>query len=207
VSQSRSSARARYHHGDLANALAREAVTLAREGGPEAVVLREAARRAGVSAAAAYRHFASHEELVRAAKERGLELLADALDAALDVASADGGPLERLRALGAAYVGFAQAEPGLFRTAFCHGLAELGLGPEGLGEYRAFRIVGETLDAVLAAGLMPPERRPGAEFPAWAALHGLALLAIDGPLAGCRPEELTAVLTATLDLVERGLRS
>ncbi|MEZ0067498.1 AcrR family transcriptional regulator [Streptacidiphilus sp. MAP12-20] len=201
---SRFSARARYHHGDLANALAREAVALAREGGPEAVVLREAARRAGVSAAAAYRHFSSHEELLRVAKERGHELLADALDAALDAVV---GPRERLRALGAAYVGFAQAEPGLFRTAFCHGARELAVGPEALGEYRAFQTVGAALDALLAVGLIPAERRPGAELPAWAALHGLALLTIDGPLASCGPEDFAAVLESTLDLVERGLTS
>ncbi|MEY9843677.1 TetR/AcrR family transcriptional regulator [Streptacidiphilus sp. MAP5-3] len=197
--------RTRYHHGDLANALAQEAVALAREGGPEAVVLREAARRVGVSAPAAYRHFASHEELVRAAKERGLELLAEALDAGLAQVPADAGPLARLRALGKAYVGFAQIEPGLFRTAFCHGLSELDVQPEALADYRAFRIVGEALDAVAAAGLMRPERRAGAEFPAWAALHGLALLSIDGPLAACGEEQFEAVLESTLDLVERGL--
>jgi AcrR family transcriptional regulator len=202
VPDTRSAARARYHHGDLANALTHEAVALAREGGPEAVVLREAARRAGVSAAAAYRHFSSHEELLRAAKERGHELLADALEAAMPP---DAGPRERLRALGAAYVGFAEAEPGLFRTAFCHGARELAVGPEALAEYRAFRIVSSALDALLAAGLMAPARRPGAEFPAWAALHGLALLTIDGPLALCDPPTRAAMLQGTLDLVERGL--
>ncbi|SEM54865.1 TetR/AcrR family transcriptional regulator [Streptacidiphilus jiangxiensis] len=202
MSDTRSAARARYHHGDLANALAREAEALAREGGPEAVVLREAARRAGVSAAAAYRHFSSHEELLRAAKERGHELLAEALEAAMPPAA---GPRERLRALGAAYVGFAVAEPGLFRTAFCHGARELAVGPDALGEYRAFRIVADALDALLAAGLMPAALRPGAEFPAWAALHGLALLTIDGPLAVCDAPTRAAMLEATLDLVERGL--
>ncbi|WP_042382693.1 TetR/AcrR family transcriptional regulator [Streptacidiphilus melanogenes] len=204
MSDTRSAARARYHHGDLANALSREAVALAREGGPEAVVLREAARRAGVSAAAAYRHFSSHEELLLVAKERGHELLAESLEAAMQP---DAGPRERLRALGTAYVGFAEAEPGLFRTAFCHGARELAVGPEDLGEYRAFRIVSDALDALLAAGLMPAARRPGAEFPAWAALHGLALLTIDGPLAVCDPATRAAMLDATLDLVERGLTS
>ena len=57
--------RASYHHGDLPNALADAATDLARGGGPEAVVLREAARRAGVSAAAAYRHFSGHGELLQ----------------------------------------------------------------------------------------------------------------------------------------------
>ncbi|HEU5354588.1 MAG TPA: TetR/AcrR family transcriptional regulator [Actinocrinis sp.] len=117
------SGRGRYHHGDLANALTREGVALAREGGPDAVVLREAARRVGVSPAAAYRHFAGHDELRYAVKLQAQQELADAMDAALlNVESmADPAPeaLRRLGAIGAAYVHFALDEPGLFRTAFC----------------------------------------------------------------------------------------
>ncbi|HEU5426691.1 MAG TPA: TetR/AcrR family transcriptional regulator [Actinocrinis sp.] len=116
--------RGRYHHGDLANALTGAAVALAREGGPDAVVLREAARRVGVSPAAAYRHFAGHDELRYAVKLRAQQELADAMDAAMrDVEPmADPAPeaLRRLGAIGAAYVHFALDEPGLFRTAFCH---------------------------------------------------------------------------------------
>src|SRR5438477_6156040 len=59
-----------YHHGDLANALTSAATELARHGGPEAVVLREAARQVGVSATAAYRHFAGHGQLIHEVKER-----------------------------------------------------------------------------------------------------------------------------------------
>ena len=66
----------RYHHGDLANALTAAATELARDGGPEAVVLREAARKVGVSATAAYRHFAGHGDLIHAVKELAQERLA-----------------------------------------------------------------------------------------------------------------------------------
>jgi AcrR family transcriptional regulator len=68
VTQTRVS-RAGYHHGDLPNALADAATNLARSGGPEAVVLREAARQVGVSAAAAYRHYVGHGELLAAVKD------------------------------------------------------------------------------------------------------------------------------------------
>src|SRR5215471_15488734 len=68
--------RGTYHHGDLANALTVAATQLARDGGPEAVVLREAARTVGVSATAAYRHFAGHGDLMHAVKERAQESLA-----------------------------------------------------------------------------------------------------------------------------------
>src|SRR5579859_1009447 len=72
----RESGRGRYHHGDLANALTQAAVALAREGGPDAVVLREAARRVGVSPAAAYRHFAAHDDLLYAVKLQAQQALA-----------------------------------------------------------------------------------------------------------------------------------
>lgn len=115
--------RASYHHGDLPNALTDAATQLAREGGPDAVVLRAAARATGVSAAAAYRHFADHGELLHAVRQRALSELADAMRRSLD----SGEPLtdrgqesiRRLRALGRAYIEFALDNPGLFRTAFC----------------------------------------------------------------------------------------
>lgn len=78
-----------YHHGDLRNALCDAATELARRGGPDAVVLREAARRVGVSATAAYRHFANHGDLMHAVKLRALDELADALQTAIDATEQD----------------------------------------------------------------------------------------------------------------------
>src|SRR3954462_15106324 len=71
--------RGSYHHGDLANALTTAATQLARDGGPEAVVLREAARKVGVSATAAYRHFAGYDDLIHAVKECAQDDLAEAM--------------------------------------------------------------------------------------------------------------------------------
>src|SRR6516225_5798354 len=114
--------RASYHHGDLPNALADAATELARSGGPEAVVLREAARRVGVSAAAAYRHFASHCELLQEVRHRAVAALGDALQVGLDggepLPSAGDEAVRRFRNLGSAYIGFALANPGLFHAAF-----------------------------------------------------------------------------------------
>ena len=62
-----------YHHGNLRDALVEAAVDVVREGGPEALSLRELARRVGVSHAAAYRHFADREALVDVVAERALE--------------------------------------------------------------------------------------------------------------------------------------
>jgi AcrR family transcriptional regulator len=76
--------RSSYHHGDLPNALADAATDMARHGGPDAVVLRAAARAAGVSAAAAYRHFADHGELLHVVRRRALDALGAAMRASLD---------------------------------------------------------------------------------------------------------------------------
>src|SRR5215475_7023933 len=76
--------RTSYHHGDLANALTSAATQMARDGGPEAVVLREAARKVGVSATAAYRHFSGHGDLVHAVKEHCDETLAASMRSAIE---------------------------------------------------------------------------------------------------------------------------
>ncbi|HUJ07119.1 MAG TPA: TetR family transcriptional regulator, partial [Streptosporangiaceae bacterium] len=72
ASRVRGTGRTSYHHGDLPNALADAATEMARVGGPDAIVLRAAARAAGVSAAAAYRHFADHDELLQVVRERAI---------------------------------------------------------------------------------------------------------------------------------------
>src|ERR1700726_860340 len=76
-------ARATYRHGDLRRALLEAGIDLAREGGPAAVVLREATRRAGVVPNAAYRHFASRWELLQAVRSAALSALAVAMEAEL----------------------------------------------------------------------------------------------------------------------------
>ena len=106
-------ARRTYRHGDLRRALLEAGIALAREGGPDAVVLREATRRAGVVPNAAYRHFASRQELVQAVRAAALSELAVAMEAELakqpsgrpaaEAARAD------LRAVGTAYLAYARA--------------------------------------------------------------------------------------------------
>src|SRR4028118_2428148 len=111
-----------YRHGDLRRALLEAGTELARGGGPDAVVLREATRRAGVAPSAAYRHFADRRALLDAVCSAAQAALAVAMEEELDGLPNGGAPAEaartRLRAVGAGYLRFAQAEPGLFRTAF-----------------------------------------------------------------------------------------
>jgi AcrR family transcriptional regulator len=199
-----------YHHGDLANALTQAAIDLASGGGPEAVVLREAARQVGVSATAAYRYFESRAELIIAVKERAMAELAARMNAELDRSEAlpDAVPeaLRRLRALGRGYINFALEEPGLFRTAFCPADTseekEAAIDPMNT---RPFQMLVETLDSLVEHGVVGPDRRPLLELAAWATVHGMADLVLNGPLRRLPDEVQRAAIERALDLVTDGL--
>lgn len=199
-----------YHHGDLRNALVQAAVELAREGGgPGGIVLREAARRVGVSATAAYRHFGALPELVEEVAGAAFSALAQAMEAELDRCAHTGDPQHdswaEMRAVGRGYIHFALEEPGLFAVAFTRtgpplptgrGTAGLGLTPRDLLE--------RSLDSMLAAGVLSPTDRAAASPAAWAIVHGLSLLLV-GRMGGLPPARREAVIDSTLDLLGRGL--
>ena len=117
-----------YHHGNLRQALVETAADLAREKGPDGVVLREVARRTGVSHNAAYRHFADRDQLLAEVAVDGMVRLADHMRAEIAQVD-DADPVvaarRRLSATGRAYVGFALAEPGFFAVAFADAAHEL----------------------------------------------------------------------------------
>jgi AcrR family transcriptional regulator len=197
-----------YHHGALHSTLVEASIALAREGGPDRVVLREAARAAGVSHSAAYRHFADREALLAEVSRYARGELAAEMHRRVVRAR---GPRQRLRAVGTAYIDFALTEPGLFRTAFTSHPAtspvaeqdrvDAGLPGDGVDP---FEVLGDVLDQCQAAGLLDPRRRPGAEIAAWSAVHGLAGLLLDGPL----PRTAAGIEFArrqVLELIERGL--
>ncbi len=193
-----------YHHGNLREELVRAAVALAREKGADGVVLREVARRTGVSHNAAYRHFADREALLAQVALAGFEELGTAMQDRLRKrggGSAGDRARKRLRELGRAYVNFALAEPGLFGVAFsCE-------PPDDQLEVAAspYLLLGEALDGLVAAGVMEPSARPGAETVCWSAVHGFALLHLDGPLRQVPEGERDAELDRMLLLLERGL--
>ena len=205
-------ARSTYRHGDLRRALLDAGIALARDGGPEAVVLREATRRAGVVPNAAYRHFASRLALLQAVRAAALADVARAMEKELASVDPRSDPLARaragVRAVGTGYLRFAQAETGLFRTAFATPV-DVDDAPEeakgGDSGLNPFELLGAALDRLVDAGGMPPEHRPGAEFLAWSAVHGLALLVIDGPLRGVPHAQVEALGQRLLDMVEKGL--
>lgn len=199
-------ARTSYHHGNLRSALTDAAMRLAEEGGPEAVVLREAARHVGVSATAAYRHFANHTDLMHVIKERALEILTVAMEEKLAALPHQEDPtldaLARLRATGVGYVHFAMENPGIFRT-WCNPIHDHE-PTGGYRESRPFQVLVDVMNELRNLGLVQPEQ-PTAEVTAWAAVHGLAMLLLDGPLRVLPPEHKEAVIDSTLDVVVHGI--
>ena len=208
----RSRRRATYRHGDLRRALLDAGVALARLGGPDAVVLREATRRAGVVPNAAYRHFKSRDQLLQAVRDAALAALAVTMEDELAAVPGDENAADyakaSLRAIGTAYLRFAQAEPGLFRTAFASRGPAPGeidretAGTSGLGP---FQLLGAALDRLVDAGVLPADRRPAAEYLAWSAVHGLAMLVLDGPLRRITDAERESVADRLLMMVEKGI--
>jgi len=201
--------RASYHHGDLPKALTDAATEMAKAGGPDAIVLRAAARAAGVSAAAAYRHFADHGELLQAVRQRAIDALAAAMRASLEAGQPLPDPaqesLRRLRALGGAYIQFALGDPGLFRTAFCRPerpAPDLAARASANGP---FTLLSGVLDELVRHGVLDPARRQGAEIPAWSAVHGLAVLLLDGPLAQLSDDERAQAIGRNSEFVLNGI--
>jgi AcrR family transcriptional regulator len=201
-----------FHHGDLRRALLEAGIQLAREGGPDAIVLREATRRAGVVPNAAYRHFASHHELLQAVRAAALSSLALAIEDEI----ARLGPSKRsahfaratLRAVGTGYLKFAVTETGLFRTAFSVPdpvESDVDAAKTGKSGLNPFQLLGSALDMMVKARALPAARRPAAEYLAWSAVHGLAFLVIDGPLSGKPAGDVQALAERLLQMVERGL--
>ena len=163
-----------YHHGALGPALIAAARALLDEGGPEAVGLREAARRVGVSPTATYRHFQDKEALLAALAVEGFR----EFGAALAAAERDPNPLSTM---GAAYVDFALAKPGMFRLMFSPMLAARRDDAE-------LQSAANAAFATLARGVgarpeaPPPTEIPAAAIAAWSLVHGLSHLILDGVL-------------------------
>jgi AcrR family transcriptional regulator len=198
-----------YHHGALHSALIEASIALAREGGPDRVVLREAARLAGVSHSAAYRHFADREALLTEVSRHARAELAAEMRRRVNRTT---DPRKRLPAVGVAYIDFALNQPGLFRAAFTSHPAtavndrSAASDAETPDAAEPYEILGQVLDEAQAAGLLNPHRRPGAEIAVWSAVHGLACLLLDGPLPTTTPAVKFA-MGQVFDLIENGLLS
>lgn len=182
-----------YHHGNLREALIRAALDLIGQKGPAGFTFADAARAAGVSSAAPYRHFRDRDELMADVAQRGFEQLTEEL-----VRAWDGGrpePLSAFDRLGRAYLSFARREPAFYTAMF-----EAGLPPDADTELRqagerAFEVLRGAAESLVA--LLPKQGRPPASMVAlhvWSLSHGIAALFARGDAARRKlpmsPEEL-----------------
>lgn len=172
-----------YHHGNLRQALVEAGLSLLARDGSTGFSLREAARMAGVTVNASYRHFADKQALVAAISAEGFRRLGDRLRQG---AARGDSPESRLLEAAREYVGFACAQPALFRLMFGR-FGTSGHGSE-LDEATAYA------NAVLREGvaaLLGPAAPPGAVdlavLRAWALAHGISHLAIDGKIDAGAP--------------------
>jgi AcrR family transcriptional regulator len=171
--------RRNYHHGNLREALIEAALKLIDSHGSDGVTLSEAARMAGVSPAAPYRHFKDRASLMAAVAEQGFAMFADALEKAR-TASADS-PMKAILDIGVAYLNFARRAPAYYAAMFDAGVAH-GSSPVLARESdRAFNVLRDAATEMHAT--LPPARRAPALMIAlhlWSLSHGIAALFLRG---------------------------
>jgi AcrR family transcriptional regulator len=180
-----------YHHGNLREALIDGALNLIAEKGPAGFTIADAARLAGVSAAAPYRHFRDRDALMAEIARIGFEQFADRLTAAWN-----GGKPELMRSfenIGKAYLAFAREEPAYYAAMFASGVSPGGSPELRQAADRAFDVLRDAAEALCAT--IPPEKRPPALMMAlhiWAMSHGIASLfgGKGGRKTPMSPEEL-----------------
>jgi AcrR family transcriptional regulator len=170
-----------YHHGDLRRTLISTALALVEEQDVSVLTLREVARRAGVTHSAPYHHFPTKDALLAAVAEEGFRALyTEQLQA---VAKAGSDPVQRMTALGIAYVRFAASHPGHFRVMYRSNLGGWVDYPEVLEAAQlSFVLLTSTVDETIRKGGLEGGHLVDLTLAAWCQVHGLATLWLDGPL-------------------------
>ena len=182
-----------YHHGNLREALIAAALELIAKKGPAGFTFADAARWAGVSSAAPYRHFRDRDALLADIARRGFDLFGDRLEHAWDDGRPD--PLTAFENVGRAYLAFARDEPAYYSAMFEAGLSFDGDPALRQAGERSFAVLRQAAEVLCAR--LPQEKRPPAlmmSLHAWALSHGIASLFARGDAGRRRlpmtPEEL-----------------
>jgi AcrR family transcriptional regulator len=185
-----------YHHGNLRRALLDQALVMIRQGGVDALTLREIGAGVGVSRSALYRHFADKRALLAAVATEGFRSLREKLVAAWGDHGRDRGAFE---AMGVAYVRFAIANPAHYRVMFGGAIdpkaSDRELATEAAG---AFQALVDALTALQRDGIVRNDDAQQMARFVWAVVHGVAMLGIDGQLP-----ERGAVTALTAYAIER----
>ncbi|MEZ5898247.1 MAG: TetR-like C-terminal domain-containing protein [Hyphomicrobiaceae bacterium] len=164
-----------YHHGNLREALIKAALDLISQKGPAGFTFAEAARAAGVSAAAPYRHYRDRDALLADVARRGYELFQDSLTTAWNDGKPD--PHTAFHALGRSYLAFAKREPAYFAAMFEAGLAFDAFPDLRDAGDKAFAILRDACGTLIET--LPAEKRPPVMMMAlhiWSLSHGIASL-------------------------------
>jgi AcrR family transcriptional regulator len=191
-------ARRRYHHGNLREALVIAALDLISKKGPAGFTFADAARAAGVSPAAPYRHYKDRDALLLDVAQQGFEAFARALESAWDGGKPNA--REAFDRLGRAYLNFARTKTAYFVAMFESGLSATDHPEMVIEGNRAFGILCAATGALVES--IPAERRPPAQLMAlhiWAVSHGIASLFARGDRARhpipLTPEEVLETAT------------
>ncbi|MGG7646335.1 TetR/AcrR family transcriptional regulator [Rhodovulum sp. YNF3179] len=193
-----------YHHGNLRQALVDATLALIEEKGPQGFTMAEAAKRAGVSAAAPYRHFKGREDLIAEAARQGFEIFADLMDYAYD--SGQPSALKAFEATGRAYLAFARRYPGHYIAMFESGISINATPDLALAANRAHGVLSRAAEAL--SEHIPPDRRPPASmFSAhiWAMSHGVVELFARGAPGARGPFSPEDLLETGIGIYLRGL--
>lgn len=193
-----------YHHGNLREALIEATLELVVEKGPFGFTLAEAARKAGVSPAAPYRHFSGREELLAAAAIQGYRLFADVMEKAFT----NGKPsdLAAFEAVGRAYLAFARSHPGYYITMFESGVQIASNSELSRAADRAMSTLKDA--ATRLSSHLPPDRRPPPTMVAhhiWAMSHGVVELFARGQPGARAPFSPEELLESGTGIYLRGL--
>ena len=194
-----------YHHGDLRNALIQAGLDLLAEGGVQELDLRKVARRAGVSHAAPYRHFADKQALIAAINEEGFHLLAERIRSTLREVSDE--PVEQLLGVALAYVRFAKENPWLMREMFS-GLTIERETFESLhtASKSVYRLYAEVIRRGQESGKIVDGDPTALAGVLWSVLHGLAMLIIENQMRPYAdgPEGTERVTRYTIEVLYGG---
>ncbi len=169
-----------YHHGALRDALIRAARDILESQGYEALTLRAAARRVGVSQAAPYNHFADKAALLAAIAAQGFNEFAAAMRQEMDAAV---DPQARLNATGIAYVAFATSNPGLFKLMFGSSAHQASDDPElDAARTSAYEVLRGAVHSVHVSEPRHAPDEPLESLRSWALVHGLATMINEGTI-------------------------
>ena len=193
-----------YHHGNLRQALVDSALRLIEERGPTGFTLSEAAKKAGVTPAAVYRHFEGREDLIAECALQGHRIFADVMQTAFDTGGPS--PLSAFEATGRAYLAFARQHPGHYVAMFESGISGQRT-PELYDAVQRSKSILEQAATRLCAHIPEENRPPPQVFSAhiWAMSHGVVELFTRGAPGGQSPFTADDLLESGIGIYLRGL--